>query len=108
MGSHSWGGQRKRLGVEVPSLCTGQTLAEGGPELPPTGTHNSHSRPLEPAGLHSLLLPVPPAFLEVVSTRMMTTVASPCPQAVHTWNMHAGSTHTHILTPLQGWSLGRP
>lgn len=61
MGSHSWGGQRKRLGAEVPPLCTGRTLAEGGQELPPTGTHNSRNRTLGPAGLHPLLLPVPPA-----------------------------------------------
>lgn len=68
MGSHSWGGQRKRLGVEVPSLCTGQTLAEGGLELPPTGTQLTQP-PTGARRLHSLLLPVPPAFLEVVSTR---------------------------------------
>ena len=39
------------------------------------------------------------AFLEVVSTHMMTTVASPCPQAAHTWrHIRRKYAHTHTVS----------
>ena len=44
----------------------------------------------------------------------MTIVASPCPQAAHTWNIHAGSIHTHTLSLpcraglLAGPGIGQP
>lgn len=127
LGSHIWGRQTRRLGAEVPPLRTGGPLAEGGQELPPTGTRpHTGAHTLHPSCFLSLL-PQPlcckglQTFLEVARTymRLLKRICIPR-QHIHgdthagsaqsyTYNPHTGTrTHAHTHTPLQGWSPAGP